>query len=75
MDHVQDKNYRYYGFGYWKFTFSEKQKDDLKAQTTEIAHYQNGFLENGFVAYRLNPPSQGAGSGLDCALYGASPAR
>lgn len=71
MDHIQDENYRYYGFGYWKFTFSEQQKNDLKAQTTEIAHYPNGFLEEGFVVYRLNPSLQALGNGLDCAHYGA----
>ncbi|MGY6770886.1 hypothetical protein [Komagataeibacter sp. NFXK3] len=56
MDNVQDVNYRKYSYGHAVFTFSEEQKRELKAQSTEIARYPNGYLEQGFIAYRLNIP-------------------
>lgn len=66
MDREQLQHYRKYTYGYWKFTFSEAQKQALKARATEIARYPNGFLEEGFIAYKLNPPHQDAHAMIDC---------
>ncbi|WEQ55538.1 hypothetical protein LV564_15925 [Komagataeibacter nataicola] len=66
MDREQVENYRKYTYKYWKFTFSEVQKQTLKARSTEIARYPNGLLEEGFIAYKLNSPHQDAHTTIDC---------
>ena len=54
MDEDQEESVRHYMYNQWTFTITSEQKKRFLMNAHEIARYPNGYLEDGFVVYKLN---------------------